>query len=182
MSTEQKPQYYHSLGSELHKITLIPQLISRNTAFAFVGYYDHISKSFLLRFCNSLPTSAPMVSTFLPAVKSHTEISKPVTVAGPFSCMKNYACIHRRATKSTPSDNYSVSEHEALLQIFLSLELNQQLLMEEVVSCFSYKIMKVKLQLGAVLQDVVCQEKDIHTKKKNASSCVFILILRFAML
>lgn len=38
--------------------------------------------------------------------------------------------------------------------------------MEEVVSCFSYKIMKVKLQLGVVLPDVVCQEKDIHTKKK----------------
>lgn len=45
--------------------------------------------------------------------------------------------------------------------------------MEEVVSCFSYKIMKVKLQLGAVLQDVVCQEKDIHTKKKK---CLFLCL------
>lgn len=180
MSTEQKPQYYHSLDSELHKITLIPQLTSRNTAFAFVGYYNHMSKSFLLRFCNNLPTSAPMVSTFLPAVKSHTEISEPVTVAGPFSCMKNYACTPRRATKSTPSDNYSVSEHETLLRFFFL----QNLTTTDGRSCFMFQLQNYESQAATGSCITGCSMSgEGHThQKKNASPCVFITILRFAIL
>lgn len=183
-STEQKSQYHHSLYGELHWITLIPQLASRNGTSAFVGHSVHMIKIICSGFVISSPISAPMVETFLPAAEFHTAFSEPVAVglnaAGAFSSTKNYAwTLKGYQTQTSQTTTVCQSTRTSSRALFLQSFINTS---TDGSRNFTFQLQVYKRQAapGNCLTGCGMSEEG-HTPQKVPCPCVFLFVLRFVL-